>query len=347
MIKTNRRQQKRKAFTLVEALVAITILFTVVTAIYFTWESILSGTRTAQTQAAQTQRERVALRTVAEALSCALMYHEGELGKTDPATSLVVTNSYAFVWGSNTLGNEYIQSISFVARLPKTFMGSSHFPNYPVRRLMFEVVPDGVLDTQHLVLKQWPLLAEDEGSMNDDGEVFEQILARNVDVFELHFWNEEEGRFWEVWDGGEDQLPKMVRVHLALKNHGEEGEALGEALGVRDVALRSDEIVNDQYLSPAVGSARGGSSSGGRVIRIADISDPRRRGIAARFDANKNGVLDGPELAKIRATFGGGKGGSRPGGGGRPGSGGGGRGTPGGGFGGGKGAPGGGAGGRK
>ena len=64
----NKTNNKRRGFTLIETLVAMTIFFTVIMTIYFTWESIVLTTRDANEQTARTQRERVALRTIKEAL---------------------------------------------------------------------------------------------------------------------------------------------------------------------------------------------------------------------------------------------------------------------------------------
>ena len=59
-----------RAFTLVEIMVAIAIFSIVIAAIYSTWTLILRASQVGQNTAAQAQRQRIALRTIEDSLTC-------------------------------------------------------------------------------------------------------------------------------------------------------------------------------------------------------------------------------------------------------------------------------------
>lgn len=325
----NKTNYKRRGFTLIETLVAMTIFFTVIMTIYFTWESIVLTTRDANEQTARTQRERVALRTIKEALSCAIMYHEDRTG-LDPATGSAITNKYAFVWGGITNNvSENMQQGSFVARLPESFMGSSRFPNSPVRRVSFDLEKDDILDTYHLVMSQWPVFAEVNGEVAEE-LMYKKTIAKNVEIFRMVFWSRNTLSFQELnnpgddvgWpmlvDGGDlderesDSLPQAVRVYLALKRDAESANADGQALDVGEVTVLGTETVTDDMLRPPVASIGGGGrssrGSGSGGMKISDLPS-HLRSAAPKYDTNRDGRIDREEGARWREAAG--RGGSR------------------------------------
>ncbi len=311
----NKINYRRRGFTLIETLVAMTIFFTVIMTIYFTWESIVLTTRDANEQTARTQRERVALRTIKEALSCAIMYHEDRTG-LDPATGSAITNKYAFAWGGITNNiNENLQQGSFVARLPESVMGSSRFPNSPVRRVSFELERDDFLDTYHLVMSQWPVFAEVNGEVAEE-LMYKKTIAKNVEIFRMVFWSRNTLSFQELnnpgddvgWpmlvDGGDlderesDSLPQAVRVYLALKRDAESANADGQALDVGEVTVLGTETVTDEMLRPPVASIGGGRSGGGGF-------DWSRlpQSVRDRIDTNKDGKISDSEASRARSAW--------------------------------------------
>ena len=64
----NFSRPNRRAFTLIEMMVAIAIFSMVIAAIYSTWAAIMRSTQVAQDVAAQAQRQRITLRTIEDSL---------------------------------------------------------------------------------------------------------------------------------------------------------------------------------------------------------------------------------------------------------------------------------------
>src|ERR1700683_3729678 len=58
------------AFTLIEIMLSIMIFSIVVAAIYSTWTLVLRSSRVGIEAAAQAQRQRIAMRTIEDALTC-------------------------------------------------------------------------------------------------------------------------------------------------------------------------------------------------------------------------------------------------------------------------------------
>jgi type II secretion system protein J len=179
-------------FTLIEILVALAIFGLVVAAIYSGWIAILRASKTGLEAAAQAQRERVAIRTIEEALTASRSF----------AADL---QHYGFV-GEN--GSE--ATLSFVARLQKSFPRSGKFGDFDVRRVTFSV-ESGRDSQRQLVLRQSPILME----FDQDEIEHPLVLANNVKELLLEFWDTTKGDWMEEWNQT-NSLPKMVKVTLRL-----------------------------------------------------------------------------------------------------------------------------------
>ena len=68
------KSRTRRAFTLVEILVAMGILSLVLASIYSTWTAILRASKSGLDAAAAVQRARMAGRTIEESLGSAMMF---------------------------------------------------------------------------------------------------------------------------------------------------------------------------------------------------------------------------------------------------------------------------------
>ncbi|HSO20269.1 MAG TPA: prepilin-type N-terminal cleavage/methylation domain-containing protein, partial [Desulfosarcina sp.] len=112
-------------FTLLEIMLALGIFAGVLAAIYASWTSILRATQATHQAAARVQRERLAVRTLEEALAAA------QVPRHNPAP-------YAFVADTS----EEFGALSFVARLPESYPRSGRFHGLAVRRVQFAVEPD-------------------------------------------------------------------------------------------------------------------------------------------------------------------------------------------------------------
>jgi hypothetical protein len=141
-------------------------------------------------------------------------------------------------------------SLSFAARLPKSFPRSGRFGDLSVRRLDF-VVEGGPDGKKRLVLRQKPLLMD----MDRDETQQPLILAKDVNKFLVDFWDPDQGDWSSEWTMS-NQLPKMVRITLALGHLDQFSTRAQEAM-VAVVALPA-QAVRPQWQMPQLGGGVGG-----------------------------------------------------------------------------------------
>ena len=187
--RTIRQTHREKAFTIVEILLAIAIFSMVLAAIYASWSSILRGSRIGLTAAAEVQRTRMAVRSLEESLGSAVLYAD---------------NPRYYSFFADT-GGEYTY-LSFVARLPESFLGSGLFPDQPLRRITFLVDSD-----KNLEMTQTPILQACE--MVD--HPYTITLAPQVSVFAMEFFDQRRNEWLPQWTLT-NQLPRMVRVAIGF-----------------------------------------------------------------------------------------------------------------------------------
>jgi len=186
-----KKHSKRRAFTLIEIMLAITIFSLVLAAIYSTWSLILRASKVGEEAAAQVQRQRIALRTIEDSFMCIQSFQSS-------------IQYYTFI-----VQNGDAPVLSFVARLPDNFLRNGRFDSN-LRRLTFtvEAGPDSEND---LVLRQNPILMD----MDQDEQNFPLVLARNVKSFAVECWDTNALDWTDEWDDT-NSIPPMVRVSLAL-----------------------------------------------------------------------------------------------------------------------------------
>ncbi len=156
----------RRAFSLLELMLALAIFSMVITAVYSTWTAVLRSSRVGIDVAATAQRSRVTSRTIEDALLSTVMFQANA-----PLYSFLADTSAEF------------GALSMVSRLPPSFPGSGYFGDLVVRRVTFSVVP-GADGTNDLVLEQMPILAAPDKS---EAERHKIVLARDVRLFQLEF----------------------------------------------------------------------------------------------------------------------------------------------------------------
>lgn len=180
---------------MVEILIAIGILGLVITAIYSSWTAILRASKVGMEAAATAQRARIAVRTLEDSLASAQCFQQGQ-------------RYYGFVAEN---GSE--ATLSFVARLAKSFPRGGKFGDLDVRRVTFslEAGPEAGSD---LVVRQSPLLMEPDL----DEKEHPLVLARNVKGFEMEFWDTRLNDWVDEWKQT-NQLPKAVKVTLNLMDN--------------------------------------------------------------------------------------------------------------------------------
>ena len=191
------RRPPRAAFTLVEIMLALAIFAGVLAAIYSSWTAILRSSQTAQAAAAEVQRQRLAVRSLEEALASAQMFPYN-------------ARHYAFIADTS----EQFGFLSFVSRLPEAYPRGGRFGDLPVRRVEFSVEPDAA-GVPTLLLRQTPYLFEP-----DRDELENPLrLARNVVMFHLEFWGPNSREWEEEWLVT-NQLPRLLRFTLAAAPEG-------------------------------------------------------------------------------------------------------------------------------
>src|SRR5271170_5668453 len=153
------------AFTLIEIMVAIAIFTLLVAAVYSTWVVILKSSQVGQEAAAQAQRQRIAVRTIEDSLTCIQSFQAS-------------MQYYSF----NVTNGEQ-PALSFVARVPDVFPRNGRFDSR-LRRLNFSV--ESVSGSEKdLVLRQNEILQD----VDDAEQSTPLVLARNVKSFVVECWD--------------------------------------------------------------------------------------------------------------------------------------------------------------
>jgi len=192
------------AFTLVEILIAIGILSLVIAAIFSSWTAILRGSKVGLESAATIQRSRIVIRTLEDSLASAQCFTAN-------------AQYYSFV-----AENGQEASLSFVARLAKSFPRGGRFGDFDVRRLTFSVQA-GQENDRELVLRQNSVFT----GMDVDEKEHPLVLAKNVKEFQLQFWDAKLNDWTDEWLQT-NQIPKLVMVTLKLANNAQSSVAQEE-----------------------------------------------------------------------------------------------------------------------
>ena len=187
------------AFTLIEIMMAMAIFALVLTAIYAIWTLILKSSKLGMAAAAQVQRERISVRVIEDALISTRSF----------AADL---QHYAFVAEN---GDE--ATLSFVARLPKSFPRSGKFGDFDVRRLTFSV-ESKLGSERELVLRQNPILMD----VDVDEKEHPLVLAKGVNKLRFEFWDVRLNDWVDEWTQT-NQLPKLVKVTVQFVEPNQHG----------------------------------------------------------------------------------------------------------------------------
>lgn len=165
----------------------------VMASLYSTWRVVLQSTDAALKLTAQAQRARMAVRSVEQALNGAQLFQ---------------ANAALYSFVADTSGS--FGAISFATSLGESFPGSGYFQGERLRRVTFLVD-----DNNELVLRQNSLLAPPE----EEFETYPIVLAKEVSVFQLEFWDPRRGEYIPDWLQT-NQLPQRLRVTLGFGQTG-------------------------------------------------------------------------------------------------------------------------------
>ena len=226
------------AFTLIEVIIAITIFSLVLAAIYSSWDLIWRASRVSQAAAAQVQRQRVAIHTIEDALTCIQSFQAS-------------MRYYSFVVADDP------PELDFTARLPDNFPRNGKFGDLNVRQLMF-TLEAGPNSEKDLVLRQKPILLD----LDADEQKNPLVLARNVQTFKVECWDTNMAEWTKEWDNT-NSIPPMIRVKLVLGgNNNQFGNAAPTLSVTRVIAVPS------QTMPAVVQTGGGGPRGGGPVLTL-------------------------------------------------------------------------------
>jgi prepilin-type N-terminal cleavage/methylation domain-containing protein len=209
------------AFTLVEVMIAMTIFSLVLAAVYSSWDLVWRATRVSQTAAAQVQRQRVAIHTIEDALTCIQSFGGPSM------------KYYCFIV------NEDPPELDFTARLPDDFPRNGKFGDFNVRQLQFTLAAGADLAEKDLVLRQKPILLD----MDADEQQHPLVLARYVQTFTVECWDTNKVEWTKEWDDT-NSIPPLIRVKLVLggNNRDNFGNAAPTLTATRVIAAPSQTM---------------------------------------------------------------------------------------------------------
>jgi type II secretory pathway component PulJ len=209
-------------------MVAIAIFALLVAAVYSTWVVILKSSQVGQEAAAQAQRERIAVRTIEDSLTCIQSFQA------------------SFQYYSFNVTNGDASALSFVARVPDVFPRNGRF-DARLRRLNFSVETEANAE-KDLVLRQNEILK----NVDDAEQATPLVLARNVKDFVIECWDTNALQWVDEWDST-NSIPTLVRVTLTLGgNKLGSGNAAPTLAVVREIAVPSGTLPN--YAQTGIGA---------------------------------------------------------------------------------------------
>lgn len=218
-------------FTLIEMMVAIAIFMMVIAAIYATWELVTRASKVGLSAAAQAQRQRVALRTIEDALMSCQSFQASQ-------------KYYSFI-----VENGSTPTLSFTSRLPEIFPRNGKFGDFNLRRVTF-AVEAGDNGEKILTLRQHPILMD----MDDDELKNPLVLARNVKMFAVECWDTNQLEWVEEWENT-NSIPPMLRVGVVLGGNLDANDKASDISVVRAFSLPSSMMPTQVQ--------RGGGGGGG------------------------------------------------------------------------------------
>jgi type II secretory pathway pseudopilin PulG len=230
---------RRRAFTLIEIMVAIAVFMMVIAAIYSTWALVMRATQVGTDAAAQAQRQRIALRTIEDSLMCLQSFQASQ-----KYYSFIVENGEAPV-------------LSFASRVPEIFPRNGKFGDFNLRRLTFALEADSDGE-KNLVLRQNPILMDQD----EDEKKYPLILARNVKTFTVECWDTNQLDWATEWTDT-NSIPPMLRVGLVMGGNTAAGKSAPEYSVARAFSMPSSMMPAVVQRGGAGGPGGPGSGPGG------------------------------------------------------------------------------------
>ena len=214
-------------------MIAFAIFGMLVAAIYSTWLLILRSKQVGNDAAAQVQRQRIAVRTLEDSLTC------------------IQSCQASLAYYNFVVQNGDQPMLSFVSRVPAVFPRNSRFGDFNLRRLTFtlESGPDSERD---LVLRQNPILMD----VDADEKGTPLVLARNVQDFLVECWDTNAMDWAGEWTDT-NTIPPLLRVNLVLGSTANPNDKSSALTITRTIAIPS------MMLPGILQGQKGGGGGGG------------------------------------------------------------------------------------
>ena len=230
-----RSRASTAGFTLPEVLTSVMIVGLVLVALYSCWAAVLGATQSSAIAVQDTQRERMAIRAMTEAIA-GISWVENHNEKP-----LQLDDSSGF------------SHLKIISRVPPGFWGERELADYPLRRIEFlaEDVPGGEFQ---LVMIQQALLAP-----TNSVSVHRTVLLPHVETFVVEVHSGAISNSWEsCWPVlfETNGLPKQAKVILgavkkfprtsklpifaSLTSHAQAPPIIGRVRNVNDVSFGED-----------------------------------------------------------------------------------------------------------
>jgi len=228
------QSKSRRGFTLIEIMVAMGVFLMVIAIIYSTWAMVMRATQVGQNAAAQAQRQRIALRTIEDALMCIQSFQASQ-------------RYYYF-----DVENGDAPVLSFASRVPDVFPRNGKFGDFNLRRVTF-ALEAGEGGEKNLVLRQNPVLMD----MDEDEQKNPLILAHNVKKFEVECWDTNQLDWVTEWVNT-NSIPPLLRVGMVLGGSAASGGSAADLTVVRAFTMPSQMMPSVVQRGGAGGPAGGG-----------------------------------------------------------------------------------------
>jgi hypothetical protein len=228
------------AFSMVELMVAVSLLLLMLGTLYSSWAAIMQSTRTGSEAATNVQRERVTVQHVADALAGAVMVEDGE-------------DWYRFK--ADTLSG--YSSLSFVQRIPESNRKSNA---QSFRRVSFSVEPSSNGREWELVRRETPVTQAPKATPVEPQELVRRVRHFKVELLDA------EGEWKTHWTGF-GRLPRRARISVAV------GPGGPEDVRVREVSLMSSAITHGGKLPISVKEFEEETSPIGQIRRHVFVID--------------------------------------------------------------------------
>ncbi|MBN2376889.1 MAG: prepilin-type N-terminal cleavage/methylation domain-containing protein [Sedimentisphaerales bacterium] len=215
---------RKTGFTLIEIIIALTIVFTILSVAYATYFATFSSVEQCRTKIDTAYQARTLLAKLSRQIRCIYRIPDNNLPviepKSDIRTRIIPNASYSFLEAPADKNNGYILSLVTTAAV----FNDKLLPHGPFQ-VVYKYDPD--LETLFYSQKKYLPITENRSDslqqgfnlplINDATDESWFPLAKNISRIDLYFYDD--GKWLSHWSYNEKlQLPKAVKIELTLEN---------------------------------------------------------------------------------------------------------------------------------